>query len=304
MSLAWLESERGACTGEPEAVVSNQVTPNYFALLGIRVSDGRPLRADDPPDAAVVSRSVARRCGLDSLTGHRLRLGPNADWLTIVGTASDVKTRGVATDSGDLAIYLSFAAPDGVLPNTATMLERHVVARRLVVQGARPATLVAEIKRILWSHDAEQPVLSAVPAADLMAGSIRRERFLLTLMTLFSAVSLALASAGIFGVLAYAVAQRSNEIGIRMALGASSAHVLTLVVGHGMRLVALGVFGGLASAFACSKVVAGLLYEVDPRDPAVFVAMPALVVAIALLASWIPTARALHVDPASALRVE
>jgi len=150
----------------------------------------------------------------------------------------------------------------------------------------------------------DQPVLSAEPAADLMADSIRRERFLLTLMSLFSAVSLALASAGIFGVLAYAVAQRSNEIGVRMALGASPAQVLTLVVGQGMRLVALGVGGGLAAAFAFSKVLAGLLYDVDPRDPAVFVAMPILVFAIALLASWIPAARALHVDPASALRVE
>jgi putative ABC transport system permease protein len=304
MSLAWLESERGPCTGEPEAVVSNQVTANYFTLLGIHVADGRPLRDDDPPEATVVSRSVARRCGMESLTGRRLRLGPNADWLTVVGTAADVKTRGIAATGGDLAVYLPFTAAPGALPNLAVMTERRLVARRLIVQAGPSATLVADIKRILWNHDPSQPVLSAAPAADLMADSIRRERFLLTLMSLFSAVSLALASAGIFGVLAYAVAQRSNEIGIRMALGASPADVLALVVGHGMRLVALGVAGGVAAAFAFSRVLAGLLFDVDPRDPMVFVAMPLLVLAMALLASWIPTARALRVDPASALRVE
>jgi putative ABC transport system permease protein len=304
MSLASLETDAGPCTGEPEPVVSNLVTANYFSLMGITIADGRPLRGDDPPDATVVSRSVARRCGAESLTGRRLRLGPNADWITVVGTAPDVKTRGLTADSGDLAIYLPFTAPSSVLPNMASMFESRVVARRLVVQTARPASVIPDVKRVLWLHDADQPVLSAAPAADLMADTIRRERFLLTLMSLFSAVSLALASAGIFGVLAYAVAQRANEIGIRMALGASSAHVLRLVVGHGLRLVALGVAGGVAASFAFSRVLAGLLYDVDPRDPAVFIGMPLLVFAVALLASWIPTTRALRVDPASALRVE
>ena len=137
-----------------------------------------------------------------------------------------------------------------------------------------------------------------------MGDSIRRERFMLTLMTLCSAVALALASAGIFGVLAYSVAQRRNEIGIRMALGASSRAVLRLVVGQALGLAGGGVAAGLIGAFALSRVLAGLLYEVDPRDPASFVTMPMVVVGVALLAAWIPTVRALRVDPASALRVE
>src|SRR5690606_20299288 len=121
--------------------------------------------------------------------------------------------------------------------------------------------------------------------------TIRRERFMLTLMTFFSAVSLALASAGIFGALAYTVAQRTNEIGVRMALGASSAHLLQLVVGHGLRFAAVGIVLGVTGAFVVSRALAGLLYEVDPRDPAAFVAMPLLVLIVALLASWIPTTR-------------
>jgi len=191
-----------------------------------------------------------------------------------------------------------------VLPNVADMIERRVTARRIVVSTSRPAALAADVKRILWTHDADQPVLSSAPVTELMADTIRRERFVLALMSLFSAVSLALASAGIFGVLAYAVAQRANEIGIRLALGASSSHVLRLVVGQGLVLAAIGTTAGVAGALAFSRVLAGLLYEVTPRDPAVFVAIPLLVFAVALLASWIPTSRALKVDPASALRVE
>ena len=303
MSLATLSTEQGPCTGEPEGVVSNQVTPSYFSLLGMTVADGRPLRDDDPPDAVVVSRSVARRCGAESLTGARIRLGPNTAWLTVVGTASDVKTRGFM-GQGDMAIYLPFSAPPDALPNLATMIETRVTARRLIVQAARPEALVPDIKRILWAFDRDQPVLRAAPVADLMADTIRRERFVLTLLSLFSAVSLALASAGIFGVLVYIVAQRGNEIGIRMALGASSRHVLRLVVGHGLGLAVAGVAGGVAVALAFSRVLAGLLYEIDPRDPTVFIVIPGLVFGVALLASWIPTARALRVDPASALRTE
>jgi putative ABC transport system permease protein len=123
-------------------------------------------------------------------------------------------------------------------------------------------------------------------------------------MTLFSSVALALASAGIFGVLAYAVAQRANEIGIRVALGASSLHIIRLVVGQGLAVASVGVAAGVAAALAFSRVLAGLLYEIEPRDPLVFVTTAALVFVVALAASWIPTARALKVDPATSLRVD
>jgi putative ABC transport system permease protein len=304
ISMAWIESEGGPCATDPDQVVSNRVTPNYFRLLGIPIPSGRALRHDDPPDAVVISQSVARRCGAESLTGKRIRLGPDASWLTVVGTTADVKTRGLNSSEGAFAVYLPFSAGPDVLPNVANMIERRTVSRRLVIQADRPMSIVPEVKRLLWMQDRDQPVLSAAPADELMADTVRRERFVLTLMTLFSGVALALASAGIFGVLAYAVAQRSNEIGIRMALGASSASVLRLVVGHGMVLVTAGVAGGVAVAAVFSRVLAGLLYEVDTHDPLVFVSIPALVFLVALFASWIPTTRALRVDPASALRVE
>ena len=304
MALGYLETPSGACDSEPTSLVANLVSANYFSLLGIRVADGRPLRDADPPYAVVVSASVARRCGAASLTGQRLRLAPTAAWMTVVGTAVDVKTRGLTAAEGEMAIYLPTTAGRDVFGLVADLKERRVVPRYLIVGAERPSAVLADIKRILWSHDAGQPVLGAATASELMADTIRRERFLLTLMTLFSAVTLALASAGIFGVLAYSVAQRANEFGIRMALGATTSHILRLVVGHGVLLAAAGASLGLAFAYAFSRVLSGLLFEVHPHDPVVFMTIPAVVFLVALLAAWLPTVRALRVDPASALRVD
>jgi putative ABC transport system permease protein len=302
--LGTFYSESGPCgSSERVNIVLNFVSADYFALMGIPLLQGRPLRDDDAPEAVVVSAATANLCG-GSLVGRRLRMDAGAPSMTVVGVAGNVKTRGLTMDTGELAVYLPFTANPSVLPMVGTMKPRQVETRRLLIRADRPMALVADVKRVLWAHDRDQPVLQAVPAAELMADSIRRERFMLALMTLFSAVSLTLASAGIFGVLAYIVAQRANEIGIRMALGATSGHVFQLVVGHGLKLAALGVGAGLAGAFLLSRLLAGLLYEVDPRDPAVFLLTPVIVFLVALLASWIPTTRALKVDPASALRVE
>ncbi|MDQ3069486.1 MAG: ADOP family duplicated permease [Acidobacteriota bacterium] len=303
LSFATLETESGLCAGEPEAIVANLVSPPYFSVMGIRLADGRPLRADDPPDAVVVSRSLARRCGAESLAGRRLRLGPNAAWLRVVGTTVDVRTLGLRQE-GELAVYLSWHAGTAPFPNMATMMARSVIPRRLVIRRQHAPELVAGVKRALAAHDPDQPVLSAVPATELMAGTIKRERFVLMLMALFAGVALALASAGIFGVLAYAVAQRANEIGIRVALGASAMHVIRLVVGQGAVVAAAGVAAGAALAFAGSRVLSSLLHDIDPHDPFVFIAIPALVFLVALAASWIPAARALRVDPATSLRVD
>jgi putative ABC transport system permease protein len=301
--LAVLSTDAGPCAVERTPIVSNFVSAGYFGLMHITLAAGRPLRDDDPPDAVVISATIDRLCG-GSLVGRRLRLDDTAPPLQVVGVAADVKTRGLTAPDGELAVYMPFEADPAALPMVATQHERQVVPRRLLIRTDAPAAAVASIKRVLWAHDPDQPVLQAAPLADLMADSIRRERFMLTLMTLFSAVSLALASAGIFGVLAYTVAQRTNEIGIRLALGASAGAIVRLVVGHGLALAVLGVAAGVAGAYAVASVLAGLLYEVNPRDPAVFIVTPLLVLAVAVLASWAPTSRALRVDPASALRVD
>jgi predicted permease len=305
ISLASLETGAGPCGEEPVGVVSNLVTPAYFGVARVAMLDGRALRADDPREAVVVSQAVARHCGVPTLTGQRLRLGPAAPWLTVVGTSADVKTLGLRTERGDRSIYSAFEAGTFLLPNLAVRTgDTRYVPRRLIVRTPVAGALAPEVKRILWSIDPEQPVLGAGPASDLMADTIRSERFMLTLMALFSIVALSLASAGIFGVLAYAVAQRRREIGIRMALGATPRSVLGLVVTQGMGPAAFGLAAGVVGAFLLSRLFAGLLYDVDPRDPAAFGAIAALVAMVALAACLVPAARALRIEPATALRNE
>ena len=303
MGMAEITSETGPCTTERTPIVSNLVSDAYFGLMGIRLIEGRGLRADDPPDAVVVSEAIARLCG-GSIIGRSLRLDLKAPPLHVVGIAADVKTRGLTAEGGELAVYLPFDADPSVLPMVATMHPRQVVPRRLIVRTETPQAMIAQVKRVLWAWDADQPVLEAAPASELMAESVRRERFVFALLSLFSAVALALASAGIFGALAYVVAQRTNEIGIRMALGATAADVRRLIVGQGLALAAAGSGLGLVGAYAFSRVLAGLLYEVDPHDPVAFIVTALVVLGVAVLAAWVPTARALRVDPASALRVD
>jgi putative ABC transport system permease protein len=303
LSLAWLETDAGPCAEDPVGIVSNLVTPAYFDVARVAMLDGRPLRTDDPRDTVVVSHAVARHCGVPTLTGQRVRLGPTAPWLTVAGTTADVKALGVRHARGDLSVYSAFRAGTFLLPNMATRIgDGRYAARRLIVRTPVPAALLPEVKRALWAIDSDQPVLAAGPASAFMADTIRNERFMLTLMALFSVVALALASAGIFGVLAYAVAQRTREFGIRMALGATPRAVLRLVVGQGMALAVLGVVAGVIGAYALSRFLAGLLYEVDPRDPAAFAAIVALVTAVALAACIVPAARALRIDPGVTLK--
>jgi putative ABC transport system permease protein len=302
-SFASIETDAGPCGENPVGIVSNLVTPAYFHVARVALVDGRPLRADDPRDIVVVSQAVARHCGLPTLTGRRVRLGPAAPWLTVAGMTADVKALGVRSARGDLSVYSAFQEGTFLLPNLAVRTgDGLFTARRLIVRTPVPPALLPEVKRALWGIDPDQPVLAAGPASAFMADTIRSERFMLTLMSLFSVVALALASAGIFGVLAYAVAQRAREFGIRMALGATPRAVLRLVVGQGMALAVLGVGAGVIGAYVLSRFLAGLLYEVDPRDPAAFAAIVALVTVVALAACVIPAARALRIDPAEALK--
>lgn len=302
LSFAAPETDSGPCAAGTRTIVSNLVVPSYFSVLRLEILEGRAFTAADPSDAVVVSRALAARCG-GGLAGRRLRLGPNAPWLTVVGVAADVKTLGLKNERGEMAVYSALSAGTFLLPNMATRTsDGRFVPRRLIVRAEEPTAIVPDIKRLLWAVDPNQPVLDATLAEDLMADTVRSERFVLTLMSLFSTVALALASAGIFGVLAYAVAQRTREIGIRMALGATPSDVLRLIVGHGMLLASCGVALGIAGALAVSRLLAGLLYEVDPRDPLAFATIAAVVLAVALAASWIPAIRAFRIEPAVALR--
>jgi len=167
-----------------------------------------------------------------------------------------------------------------------------------------PEALITAARQQVQALDPEQPIYDVRTLAEMRDNSIAPQRLNLTLLAVFAGVALTLAVIGLYGVLAYAVAQRQREIGVRMALGAQRRDVLGLVVGHGMRLTGIGVILGLAGALALTRVLKSLLFEIKPFDPVTFLTVTALLAGVALLACWIPARRAARVDPIEALRYE
>jgi putative ABC transport system permease protein len=167
-----------------------------------------------------------------------------------------------------------------------------------------PGTLLAQTKQRLWAIDNQLPVSQVFTMNDVLAASLDHQRFNLTLLGLFAVAALALAVVGIYGVMSYAITQRTNEIGIRVALGAQHRNILWLILGQGLRLALVGGTLGIAASFALTRYMSHLLFGIGPRDPQTFVAIPFALLAVALLACYIPARRATRVDPIVALRYE
>jgi ABC-type antimicrobial peptide transport system permease subunit len=170
--------------------------------------------------------------------------------------------------------------------------------------AAAPASLTGPIRAQVAAMDPELAVYWVAPMERYVHQATASTRFTLGLITAFAAVALVLAAVGLFGVIAYAVRQRTREIGIRMALGARRSSILRLVVGRGLVLIGLGIAIGVAAAAALTRTVAGLLYNVAPTDPVTFAAVVGLLVAVAFAASWLPARRAAEIDPTQSLRAE
>jgi len=166
------------------------------------------------------------------------------------------------------------------------------------------ASLAATVRRAVWEIDKDQPVSDIRTMENIMADSIARQRFSMLLLAIFAGVALVLAGVGIYGVMSYSVAQRTHEIGIRMALGAQTGAVLKLAIGYGMKLVLVGLLIGLIAAFALTRVMSTLLFGVTATDPATFTLISLLLIAVAVLASYVPARRATKVNPIIALRYE
>ncbi|MDQ3139073.1 MAG: ABC transporter permease [Gemmatimonadota bacterium] len=273
------------------------VTPGYFAALGIPLLRGRDLGPQDGWDApavVIINESIARQFWPGrSPIGQRLTFGEPSDdaWLTVVGVAPDVKQRSLTGES----------RPQVYAPHAQVGMEEMAVVART---GLDAAALGPAIRAIAKGLDAGVPVSEIRTLGDVRSASISSDRFRTLLVGTFALLALVLAAIGIYGVISYGVAQRSREIGIRMALGARPPEILKLVIGDGMLTVAVGVLVGVMAAAGLSRFLESLLYGVEPHDPTTFIGVTLLIGVVALAASVIPARRAVRVDPVVALRSE
>ncbi|MCI0404009.1 MAG: ABC transporter permease [Acidobacteria bacterium] len=275
------------------------VTPGYFETMCIPLRRGRFLDKRDvasAPFAVVISESLAtQEFGNDDPIGQRVHVGgfPNWPWYTIVGVVGDVRQASLA--AGNLkAAYIT--------PEQSWFGDQ---AMSLVIRTrGDAAALVPAIRKAVWSVDKDQPIVRIAMADDLLAASAAQRRFALILFEVFAVVALVLAAAGIYGVLAGRVAERTQEIGVRTALGASPGSILALVLRQGMMLTGLGVTIGLAGAAAASQVIAVMLFGVSRFDAATYVGATLLLLGVSGVACWVPARRAMRVDPMVALRYE
>jgi putative ABC transport system permease protein len=282
------------------------VTPGYFESLGIPLVRGRvPSASDDDsaPPAVFINETTARTLfPNEDPIGRRIRLtrtrGPEQPWRTIAGIVADVRQRGLDQPARtEIFIpyrqFLHFSA--GV----------HARAMSIVVKtSAEPATLTNAIRARLRELDPEVPAAQIRDMDTVLAESVSDRRLNMALIGAFAVLALVLAAIGLYGVLAYSVAQRTREIGVRLAVGASRSSVLALVIGDAMRLIAVGIVLGLACAVTFGGVLSALLFEVGARDVSTLAVVAAVLLVTGMLASYLPARRAMRVDPVVALRAE
>jgi len=279
------------------------VTPGYFQAIGIRLLRGRSFNERDTansPGVVIVSQSVARRSwGDENPIGKRVTLEDHPkpqDWLTVVGVVDDVKQQNLAERTPVSAVYQPMTQV------TRAFFLFH--AAYVVRAGGNIAALPSLMRGRFREVDPNQPIQLMAPMADLVSATTAQPRFYSRMLGSFSAIALLLASLGIYGVMAYSVVQRTREIGIRVALGAQRSDIFRSVMLKSVLLVLAGVAIGLAGAFGVMRVLQNLLFDVKPTDAATFAAVSALLILVALAATYIPARRATSVDPMVALRYE
>jgi putative ABC transport system permease protein len=271
------------------------VSPGYQAAMGLRLLRGRflgPGEVANAPEVCVVNETLARKHfpGQDPIGKRIGSQGREEKKGLIVGVVADVRDEGLAGAVHPQA-YVAFA-----------QFPSH--SQTFVVRSAGAGPGDAALRGAIQAVDGQQPIASIRPLSAMVAGSIARERFAMSLFAVFSGLALLLAAIGIYGVMAYSVAQRRAEIGIRMALGAQSADVVGLVLRQGSRLVVLGLAVGLAGALLLTRLLGTMLFGISPHDPVTFAAIAVLLAGVAAVACLVPARRATRVDPMTALRSE
>ena len=272
-------------------------TPGYFATMKIPLVAGRQLTAQDREETTkvvVVNETLARRhFPNESAVGKRIKIWRDEDFMReIVGVVGDTKT----------TVLEGEASPQIYVPHAQ---DSSWGGLSLVVRtSGAPSALTPAVRAAVLSLDPDQPVFNIRTMDDIVAASVATRRISMLLLSGFAGLALLLAALGVYGLISYSIAQRTHEIGLRMALGAQASDVLVLVLRQGMSLVLIGVSIGLAAAFALTRVMSSLLYEVSASDPATFIGVALLLITVALVACLIPARRAMKVDPLVALHYE
>lgn len=285
---------------EPD-VQTLSVMGDYFRVMQIPVRAGRAFTNMDREGQPLVA--VVNEVFVKKFFSHKNPLGARIDWarskpphqwMTIIGVVQDVKYWGL-NQPVDPAVYAPFSQSDEAWRRWMT----------LAIRTPGPAAgLVEGVKQQVWSLDRQIPVSDIKPMNELMSVSLAEQRFNVLLLGLFAALALLLSAVGIYGLMAYAVSQRTHEIGVRLAIGAQQRDVLGLIVGEGAKLAVFGIFIGVGAALLLTRLMASLLFEVAPTDPPTFFAVVLLLAVVALVACYIPARRATRVDPMIALRYE
>jgi len=292
--------------GEKLTVSYRVIDQNYFSTLAIPLLRGRQFTDQDNNEThgtVIINQTMARRYwpNEDAL-GKRLqpqfppaklpwRPESSNAWLDIVGVVADVKDD-TTSDETVPEMYLPY------LQNPSSLMNF------LVRSTGDPLRLAQSVRAQVLAVDGDQPVYNIKTMEDVLGEAVAEPWVVTSLLSTFASIALVLAAIGVYGVIAYSVVQRKHEIGVRMALGARKRHVLKLIVGHGLKLILIGVVIGLVAAFAATRVISNQLYGVTATDPTIFAFVSLLLVAVAVLASYLPARRALEIDPIIALRNE
>jgi putative ABC transport system permease protein len=292
------------------------VTPEYFKAMNIPLQRGRFFNEHDDRswlagkdlsklnegqrgiagvNVVIIDEEFARRHWPgEEAVGRRIRLGtrPEAPLLTVVGVVGRVKMEALNQDSNRVQGYFAYAQ----MPNNSMT----VIAKA----ATDPNQLIAAMRQQVKAVDPDQPIYNIRTMNEIRADSVAPERLNLALLSIFAGLALVLAIVGIYGVMSYSVTQRTHEIGIRMAIGAQPRDVFKMIIGQGMTLAVIGVVFGLVGAFGLTRLMATMLFGVEPTDPATFAVIAGLLTLVALVACYVPSRRATKVDPVVSLRYE
>ena len=292
----------------PPMLGTRFVSPGYFEAMGIPVIEGQVFDRIDPATRSpgvIVSEAVARRFwpGRSAL-GRRVTPGideSDSPWFTIVGVVGSVRERALEQDPAEVVYYplvrqaVHDEGEEEWVPRTLALVVR---------TGQAPESLVKPVREAIWSLDPNLPLSQVRTMEEVIERSTARTSFTMLLLVIAAAMALLLGAVGIYGVISYVVSQRTQEIGVRMALGARRRDIVRMVLGEGLLVTAAGLVLGLAGAWAVTRLMVALLFGVEPTDPATFAAVPLVLAAVALVASWLPARRAADVEPLEAIRYE